>query len=562
MSDSEDEIEEESRPPQPVEGRPRSQRKRKAPSPYHSELEDGKYDKPPRYKVRKGKGISDDNDNQEGTEEDDSSKKVETVGGQEEEEAPTTDAPNDGEESDSTAAATPDEKNDTKSEKKDTGSNAATDNKEHEVVATSKDKKDIASETTGDEEDPVETANGGKQAENGQGEEQSATEKNEEEEEEEEEVEEEKPPRKKKEPNPYDSIRYTIVENDGKEDNLVRLVGLKSLFAKQLPKMPRPYIARLVFDRRHKSLAILSDDPQHKGGDEEIIGAICYRGFPEMRFAEIAFCAVSASHQVKGYGTKLMNLLKRHAITEGIEYFITYADNYAIGYFKKQGFTKSIAMPKGRYHGLIKDYDGGTMMECYVHPSIDYTRIPEMLEKQRKFVLGRVRLKAKSHKVVYPPLPKDFAPNLEGVSRANEAAARAMTIPGVVEAGWTMADLLASTGASKDSDRQKNALKSELLQLVRKTEEQQSAWPFREPVDTTEVADYLDLIKQPIDLSTIEKRIRKGDWYKSRQMLYADLMLMVNNCKLYNDEDSTYHECASKLEKFLGTIFPEMVVKG
>ena len=42
----------------------------------------------------------------------------------------------------------------------------------------------------------------------------------------------------------------------------------------------------------------------------------------------------------QGYGTKLMNLLKRHAVTEGVEYFITYADNYAIGYFKKQGFTK------------------------------------------------------------------------------------------------------------------------------------------------------------------------------------------------------------------------------
>jgi ribosomal protein S18 acetylase RimI-like enzyme len=147
-------------------------------------------------------------------------------------------------------------------------------------------------------------------------------------------------PSKHKSPTPYDSIRSCIVMNDGNHDNLVKLVGLKALFAKQLPKMPRPYIARLVFDRRHKSLAILSDDPQDKGGDEEIIGGICYRSFPAMRFAEIAFCAVNSSHQVKGYGTKLMNLLKRHGVTEGIEYFITYADNYAIGYFKKQGFTK------------------------------------------------------------------------------------------------------------------------------------------------------------------------------------------------------------------------------
>jgi histone acetyltransferase len=252
-----------------------------------------------------------------------------------------------------------------------------------------------------------------------------------------------------------------------------------------------------------------------------------------------------------------MNLLKRHAVTEGIEYFITYADYYAIGYFKKQGFTKSISMPKGRYNGLIKDYDGGTMMECYVHPSIDFTRIPDMLQAQRDFIMSRVKLKAKSHKVVYDPLPKNFRPALEGVSRGNESAARAMAIPGVAEAGWTMADLLAATGSAKDGDRQKNALKSDLLALLRKVEEQQFAWPFREPVDTTEVTDYLDVVKEPIDLSTIEKRIRKGEWYKSKQMLYADLLLMVNNCKKYNDESSTYYECSVNLEKFIIPLFQE-----
>ena len=139
-------------------------------------------------------------------------------------------------------------------------------------------------------------------------------------------------------PNPYDDIKRIIVRNDNKRDSLIRLIGLKSLFAKQLPKMPKEYIARLVFDRRHTSLALL--DPRRKYTDDEIIGGICYRAYPEMRFAEIAFCAVSASQQVKGYGTKLMNLLKMHAVKEGIEYMITYADNYAIGYFKKQGFTK------------------------------------------------------------------------------------------------------------------------------------------------------------------------------------------------------------------------------
>jgi hypothetical protein len=90
----------------------------------------------------------------------------------------------------------------------------------------------------------------------------------------------------------YQTMRYAIIENDGSPAALIKLVGLKSLYAKQLPKMPRAYIARLVFDRRHVSLAILSSDPSLRDTDEEIIGAICYRPFHEQRFAEIAFCTL------------------------------------------------------------------------------------------------------------------------------------------------------------------------------------------------------------------------------------------------------------------------------
>lgn len=99
--------------------------------------------------------------------------------------------------------------------------------------------------------------------------------------------------------NSYDALRWILISNNGSPDSLIKLVALKSLFAKQLPKMPRSYIARLVFDRRHTSLAILSDTPSHKDSDEEVIGGICFRAFDDMRFAEIAFCAVSASYQVK-----------------------------------------------------------------------------------------------------------------------------------------------------------------------------------------------------------------------------------------------------------------------
>jgi len=98
---------------------------------------------------------------------------------------------------------------------------------------------------------------------------------------------------------PYETLCWTIIKNDGRPESLIKLVALKSLFSKQLPKMPKPYIARLVFDWRHISLVILSDDPKVKDTDKEVIGSICYRPFPEMRFAEIAFCAVNSDHQVQ-----------------------------------------------------------------------------------------------------------------------------------------------------------------------------------------------------------------------------------------------------------------------
>jgi histone acetyltransferase len=405
----------------------------------------------------------------------------------------------------------------------------------------------------------------------------------------------------------YESLRWMIVTNDGKPESLVKLIGLKSLFAKQLPKMPRAYIARLVFDRNHTSLAILSDNPSLLGSDEEIIGGICYRNFGKERFAEIAFCAVNASHQVKGYGTKLMNLLKQIAAQQGIEYFITYADNYAIGYFKKQGFTKQITMPKGRYYGLIKDYDGGTPMECYIHPSIDYYNVPAIIEAQRNFILQRIARTALSITTVYPPLSSEFIHGTNSihntnssstlnsssmlsfqsqsqqqqqqqqqqltsdilgcsssggisVSRANSSAAKALTIPGVIEAGWTLSDLIQAANKSDDMKQKSSALKQELLSIVRKIEEQQFAWPFREPVTPDEAPDYFDVITNPIDLKTMCNRIRQDNHYKNKQMLYVDLMLMVNNCKLYNDDGSTYTQCAIQLEKYVNTLFHDTVV--
>jgi histone acetyltransferase len=50
-----------------------------------------------------------------------------------------------------------------------------------------------------------------------------------------------------------------------------------------------------------------------------------------------ALLLVLAAQQVRGFGTRLMNHTKAMARDrDHIGYFLTYADNNAVGYFKKQ----------------------------------------------------------------------------------------------------------------------------------------------------------------------------------------------------------------------------------
>jgi histone acetyltransferase len=87
-------------------------------------------------------------------------------------------------------------------------------------------------------------------------------------------------------------IEFRVVNNDNTKDNMIILTGLKNIFQKQLPKMPREYIARLIYDRNHLSMAIIKKPLQ-------VVGGITYRPFNHRRFAEIVFCAITSSEQVK-----------------------------------------------------------------------------------------------------------------------------------------------------------------------------------------------------------------------------------------------------------------------
>ena len=139
-------------------------------------------------------------------------------------------------------------------------------------------------------------------------------------------------------------------------------------------------------DRIHESIIILK-----KVGDnmqKELIGGVAYRPFYDQKFFEIAFLTIVTTEQYKGYGTRMMNVLKSYAQSKNIDYLITYADNHAIEYFKKQGFSTKLRIPEEQYKGYIKHYDGGTIMDCYINKKIDFKNISVILKKQKEFIMN------------------------------------------------------------------------------------------------------------------------------------------------------------------------------
>ena len=54
------------------------------------------------------------------------------------------------------------------------------------------------------------------------------------------------------------------------------LIDLKNIIAKQLPRMPRSYIVRLMMDRVHEAMIIVKKQPGEK---KTILGGCVFRPF-------------------------------------------------------------------------------------------------------------------------------------------------------------------------------------------------------------------------------------------------------------------------------------------
>ncbi|XP_034286766.1 bromodomain-containing protein 2 isoform X1 [Pantherophis guttatus] len=78
----------------------------------------------------------------------------------------------------------------------------------------------------------------------------------------------------------------------------------------------------------------------------------------------------------------------------------------------------------------------------------------------------------------------------------------------------------------------------------------QFAWPFRQPVDAVKLGlpDYHKIIKQPMDMGTIKRRLENSYYWSSAECM-QDFNTMFTNCYIYNKPTDDIVLMAQTLEK-------------
>jgi len=298
------------------------------------------------------------------------------------------------------------------------------------------------------------------------------------------------------------NLQIRLIKNDGTKQALIWLTMVRNVFRNQLRNMPESYITRLVFNPKHYTVILLLD------GD--VLGGICFRPFLKEDFAEIAFCAVSMSQQVRGYGTFIMACVKTYLQHMGIYNILTYADNSAISYFKRQGFTLEIFLKRELWQRRIKDYKGATLVHCKIREDVDYMQINKILDEQKRYISNRL-----------PEYP------IEKPTHWPITSIRGIRINKEPEFDY----------------------RNQMHIVLAQAKSHSKAWPFLNPVSKEDAPEYDKIIKKPMDFSTLEKNLNEGK-YQSLKDFRDDLFLIFENCYKYNEADSVYVKSAQELEKY------------
>ena len=97
------------------------------------------------------------------------------------------------------------------------------------------------------------------------------------------------------------------------------------------------------------------------------------------------------------------------------------------------------------------------------------------------------------------------------------------------------------------------------LQIMKTLKRHRDSFPFNQPVDPValQIPDYLDVIKQPMDFSTIANKLAAGS-YSALDEWISDVRLVFSNCYTYNRPDNPVYSMGKNLEKSFDAMMKKM----
>jgi E1A/CREB-binding protein len=104
------------------------------------------------------------------------------------------------------------------------------------------------------------------------------------------------------------------------------------------------------------------------------------------------------------------------------------------------------------------------------------------------------------------------------------------------------------------------ALKTRCLDVMKQLMNHQHYWVFSKPVDPVDLGldDYFQIVKNPMDLGTIQKRLENG-YYHQLKDFEDDVNLTFDNAMLYNPAGTVVHNMAVELKQKFSKEYEKLI---
>ena len=221
-----------------------------------------------------------------------------------------------------------------------------------------------------------------------------------------------------------------------------------------------------------------------------------------------------------------MSFLKDFAKTIKIKYVITCADNNAINFFLKQGYSRSLTNSVSIWFRHIREYEEVELMECVISSKNSYSFSFLALILQKTLNLEKI-------KKLIKPDPK----------RVNKKEK-------------TRENFNFSSKISQISKKKTN-FQSKLFLIIDEFRSDRFLTPFFEPVDTRKMGidGYFEHLNNSIDIRSIEEKIRSENLIMTKKKFLQLIKRMINNSILFNGELHSIKEICHRIKGFFD-IYP------